>query len=171
MNWTREAQIQHLAQLHEESRYYRRFHHTLFSVSMATYTGLMILQTNFLMVIGTNPITLSGGALQVVKWVIPIVILLILPGLLIYMFINWHFVQGNIRANIYALEKIMKFPQKYLEDKKYENFTKKNCLQKFCIGRGHIIFIIILVIMVVINVVLFLFLSSSIFLVLPLASV
>jgi len=142
MAWTRREQIHHLAQLHEESRYYRRFHHTVFSVSMAGYFALLILQASLL----RNNLEISNSLITTV-----VLILVIVPIVLTYLFAHWHFVQGNVRNDICALQEELGFPDRYLEDAKYKGFKNRPTRQKVFIGRGHIIFIILLWLMVFAN--------------------
>ena len=152
MAWTDEEKIHHLDQMHEESRYYRRFHHTVFSVSMAGYIGLIILQASILMNATQNTTNLTyAPAVIVTIALITLTIFIVIPGLLTYMFVNWHFVQGSIRDNICTLQKKLGFPNRYLEDTKYDGFIKKTSWQKFLTGRGHKVFIILLWLIVFVN--------------------
>ncbi len=141
----------HLIQLFEESRYYRTFHDTIFSVSMAFYSGLMILQANILSDVGGKTLTLSGIALLLIKYVIPILFLLMFPCILTYIFINWHFVQGYVRDKIVTLQDELGVPEEFLQDQKYKGFAQKTWIQKCRIGRGHPLFIISLWILVIAN--------------------
>ncbi len=149
MPWTPTNKIHHLAQLHEESRYYRRFHHTLLSVTMAGYIGLLILQANLLT--STINISIGWNSITIATMGIALIVLVIAPVVLTYLFVTYHFVQGFIRDNIRAIQEELGFPDRYLEDKKYKDFRVKPKRQKFCIGRGHIMFIILLWLMVLAN--------------------
>ena len=161
MPWSHQTKIHHLAQMHEESRYYRRFHHTVLSVAMAGYIGLIILQTNISDLLPNIPIISNGlQSIAVATTGIVLIILVIVPGFLTYLFVAYHFEQGSIRGNIYTLQKELGFPDRYLEDAKYEGFRDKPKRQKFCIGRGHKVFIALLWLMVFINLGVFLILSK-----------
>ncbi len=162
MPWTSREKIHHLAQLHEESRYYRRFHHTIFSVSIAIYVGLVILQANLLTNTAETSVSLSSTGVVITGITLVILVLLIVPGFLTYLFVHWHFVQGSVRDKIRALQEELKFPDRYLEDAKYKGFTNKPARRKFFIGKGHIIFIILLWLMVFVNGEIFFILSKGI---------
>jgi len=126
---------------------------------MTVYTGLIVLQPKLF--IDTSP-NLSSTALVAIKWLIPLVVLLIVPGVLTYVFINWHFVQGNVRDSIHTLQEELGFPDRYLQDTKYEGFTNKSWLERFCIGKGHIVFIALLWLLVIVNWVIFCIFSKGI---------
>jgi hypothetical protein len=162
MKWNSSQKTNYLSQLHEESRYTRRFHHTIFSVSMTIYAGLAFLQTKLVIDNTNTAIYLSDLAYVTIKWIVPFLFLLIIPGILIFMFVNWHFVQGGIRDNICALQKELGFPTKYIRDEKYEGFTNKRFWQRFCTGKGHITFIVLLLLITLLNLVMFLILSGGI---------
>ncbi len=149
MTWTSTTKIHHLAQLHEESRYYRRFHHTLLSVAIAGYIGLIILQANLL----TDTLKISFGlnSTTIAIMAIALILLVIAPLVLTYLFVTYHFVQGGIRGNIRAIEEELGFPDRYLEDAKYKGFANKRAVQKFFIGKGHVMFIALVWLMVLAN--------------------
>lgn len=159
--WTSDAKIHQLSQLHEEGRYTRRFHHTVFSVSMTLYAGVSFLQIKLLMDTVSAPISLEPSPFILIKVIAPLVFLIIVPIILLFMFINWHFVQGNIRDKIVALQEELGFPKEYI-DIKYKGFTNLKWWQKLFTGRGHIAFIILLVVIVILNFLMFKIISAGI---------
>lgn len=165
MAWTTREKIHHLAELHEESRYYRRFHHTVFSVTVAGYVALIVVQVQLLT--NANRLT-TVGAIASAAWTFVLIALVVLiifitiPGLVTYLFVRYHSVHGCIQGNIRSLQKDLRFPDRYLGDVKYEDFAHKGAREQFFIGVGHKVFISVLWLMVIVNVIIFYILLKAI---------
>lgn len=152
-NWVEnESKIQHLEQLFEEGRYSRRFHHTIFKIGLTIYLGLAVLQARF-MIQGSQPLT--GNSILI--WLFISAFLILIPLYLLYIFWSYHLTQGRIKEDILNFEsEELKYPEKYLDHKKYKNFRSKDCWEKFTTGRGHLFFMATIVTLVGINIALFL---------------
>lgn len=157
--WNTTDVQQHLIQLHEESRYYRRFHHTIVTVMMAGYLGLIFLQANLFNSIvnlsSDNSISLNNFVNPIWIYIIAALLLGVIPCLLIYLFVNYHIAQGLISEQIHIIQEKLGYPEDALLKKKYSGFKDKLFFQQLTTGRGHIIFIFLLACIIAVNIILF----------------
>ena len=151
MTWKIADQRQHLSELHNESRYNRTFHHTLLSIFMAGYIALAIVLVNAL---NNSPDSTKAidNVSSAIIIAVAILFLFVIPAILTFLIINYHFALGEIQEQIRNLQVETMYPDEYLENKKYEGFNAKNKYKKYRIGKGHQSFIFLLWIMVFINV-------------------
>lgn len=159
--WGRQERIHHLGELRDEIRYYRGFHHTVFTISTTLYVGLIVLQADVLKEASRDRIVLTEKGLIALEWVIPIVMLVLLPGIFTYMFVNWHFVQGSVRDLAIRIQKELGFPEEF-QEAKYDGFSSKCWQKRFATGKGHILFIGVLWLLVAVNFIVFIMLSEAI---------
>ena len=147
-----------LTQAFEESRYHRRFHHTIFILAVTLYTGLLALQLN-----GQVKICDSGT-----KWFLVIGVGIIVPAYLCWLIVQYHVTTPKINYVIYKLGTskykacrhdplLPHFDHQALNVflfKKYGVAVSENKDIKF-IGRGHWFFIGIIVLLVAMNAAIF----------------
>ena len=77
MPWNYENKLRFLDHLYSERRYYRTFHHTIFSATVAGYVALIGLQANLI----DNPKNISTSLTQnVLFWVLAIILLVAVPN-------------------------------------------------------------------------------------------
>ncbi|OGO19131.1 MAG: hypothetical protein A2Z15_07420 [Chloroflexi bacterium RBG_16_50_11] len=153
MPWNYENKLRFLDYLYGERRYYRTFHHTIFSATVAGYVALIGLQANLI----DNT---SSSHMPDIRYFLIIAGILLgaVPLCMIFLFFRYHCVQGKIGNDIYRLQSEVGFPDTYLKDNsRYANFKEKNWFKKSFTGLGHLIFIIVTVFLAVANWLTFLF--------------
>ncbi|PTQ97472.1 hypothetical protein C8R30_11151 [Nitrosomonas nitrosa] len=150
-----------LNQAFEESRYYRKFHHTVFVLTATLYAGLMALQLN-----ANNSLCISSDTITFC--LLAFVIVFVIPGYFCYLICEYHEKISKINAviSIYSrnlLKSIRindpEIPQECLDEflfKKYgDAVIARNCCFNRAVGKGHWFFIVIVLLLVLINVVIY----------------
>ncbi len=151
-----------LSQTFEESRYYRRFHHTVYTLFITVYIALLGLQISFPEHIGK----IRDEAVLAFLFIFFIVI--IVPGYVLWILMNYHKRVANLNsliANIAANdEDFKKFVDKhdselvgafneFVYDKYRDVASHKRCYMG--VGSGHWFFIITFLIIDICNLAIF----------------
>lgn len=150
-----------LTQAFEESRYYRRFHHTIFVLAITLYSGLLALQLS-------KPIITNQGF---TKWALVAIVGLIIPIYLCRLIIQYHVTIAKLNYVIYSLgSSKYRASRDSLHDtllphaenqaindflfKKYGMAVAENRDIRF-VGRGHWFFVGIIALLVFVNAIVF----------------
>ena len=148
-----------LTQLFEESRYYRRFHHTIFIMAVTLYSGLLAVQSS------SKELLLHCSAQG---WIVAAIFVLIIPAYLFYLIFSYHKKIVIVNSLIYDSMKgrsseISSTNLKDIAtDSKYSpiNFKKygdvvNNTKFLYFTGKGHWFFCIFLILLVGANILMY----------------
>ena len=146
----------YLVQLYEESRYFSNY---LFYIFLTIYSGLIVLQVN-------NPLSryfYNFGSviikfrnidtkLDISKFILALFIFLSWV-FVSYLLLLYHNMHGSCQEKIYIIKKnLLNYPDIFIENNNYKNFSDRSYLGKIYIGKGHKAFIFILLIIMLINI-------------------
>lgn len=141
-----------LVQALEESRYHRRFHHTIFVLAVTLYSGLLVIQLS-------NSVTVAEGF---PRYFVIIGVGVIIPLYFIYLIFSYHETISKINSIIYELAAPMLDTARQGCDrlrmdllnallfKKYADAIQDGRNLKF-VGRGHWFFSGVVVLLVTMN--------------------
>lgn len=145
-----------LNQAFEESRYYRKFHHTIFVLAVTLYAGLIAIQLH-------KPIHIKN---EFALYFFVSVILIFIPGYFSYLIYEYHKRISKINVVISILSRNFlksiriddpEVPSECLDEflfKKYGDAAiARNCYSNCTVGKGHWFFIAIVILLVLVNVV------------------
>lgn len=150
-----------LNQAFEESRYYRKFHHTIFVLAVTLYAGLIAIQLH-------KPIQIKN---EFALYFFAGVILIFIPGYISYLIFTYHVKISKVNAAISIISSnllksvkiddarihpdlIDKLLDEFLFKKYGDAVASSNCLSKCAVGKGHLFFITTIWLLVMTNVVL-----------------
>jgi hypothetical protein len=154
-----------LNQAYEESRYYRRFHHTIYTVFITVYIALLGFQISF-------PSSIEALRNQISLAIIfGIILFVLLPLYVCYIIIGYHktvaYINAFIAQNTIGDKKEQSLNVIYNEatdilffEKYYDILAKgRNPVR---VGRGHLFLIMTFLCVVICNIIVFVFLNPSI---------
>lgn len=156
-----------LNQAFEESRYYRKFHHTVFVLAATLYAGLLALQLN-------ASTLLCNWRDTIAFCFFAFVIILVIPGYFSYLIFAYHRRISKINAVISILSRNLlksirindpEIPQECLDEflfKKYgDALIPGNYRFNSTVGKGHWFFFGIVSLLIILNVVIYFSLHTN----------